>query len=295
MKTEFPDARASENITEGCIVLEGGAFRGTYTEGVLDALMLSDINLRCTIGVSAGAMNGLNYVSGQIGRSVRFNMKYRHDRRYMGPRAIIRDHGLVGFDFLYREYDMIDPLDRDRMDNYGKRFIAVATSVESGEPVYFENGHCSNILRAVSASASMPFFSMPVDVDGIPCLDGGCSVNIPYRWALKNHYKKIVIVRTRTEDYRKKESKSLRPMTIALYRPHEQFVKQMIHKIKRYNRECEEILALKESGRAFVIAPTVDLGVQRLEGNLEKLEKLYWLGYNDTMDKLEALKEYLEI
>ena len=46
---EIPEGRASEKITQGCLVLEGGAFRGLYTQGFLDALMLNDINLSCVI------------------------------------------------------------------------------------------------------------------------------------------------------------------------------------------------------------------------------------------------------
>ena len=87
---QIPQGNASENITEGCLVLEGGAFRGLYTQGVLDAMMQNDINLSCVIGVSAGALGGLNYVSGQIGRSARINLSYRHDSRYVGVKALIR-------------------------------------------------------------------------------------------------------------------------------------------------------------------------------------------------------------
>lgn len=61
----LPLGHTSDKVTPGCIVLEGGAFRGVYTSGVLDRLMQADINMDCTIGVSAGAMNGFNYVSGQ--------------------------------------------------------------------------------------------------------------------------------------------------------------------------------------------------------------------------------------
>jgi len=82
--SKIPSGRASDKLTEGCLVLEGGAFRGLYTQGFLDALMLADINLSCVIGVSAGALGGANYVSGQIGRSARINLNYRADSRYIG-------------------------------------------------------------------------------------------------------------------------------------------------------------------------------------------------------------------
>lgn len=36
---------APDSVIEGCMVLEGGAFRGVYTEGVLDYLMTQGINM----------------------------------------------------------------------------------------------------------------------------------------------------------------------------------------------------------------------------------------------------------
>ena len=96
----LPLGHTSDKVTPGCIVLEGGAFRGVYTSGVLDRLMQADINMDCTIGVSAGAMNGFNYVSGQIGRSGRINLTYRHDPRYIGYRALRDNHGIAPSDVL---------------------------------------------------------------------------------------------------------------------------------------------------------------------------------------------------
>ena len=51
---------APDTIVPGCLVLEGGSFRGCYTSGVLDVLMENGINLQTTIGTSAGALNGYN-------------------------------------------------------------------------------------------------------------------------------------------------------------------------------------------------------------------------------------------
>ena len=53
---KIPSGSASRKVTEGCLVLEGGAFRGLYSQGFMDAMMKAGINMQCTIGVSAGAM-----------------------------------------------------------------------------------------------------------------------------------------------------------------------------------------------------------------------------------------------
>ena len=47
--TEILSGTAPENIIDGCMVLEGGAFRGVYTSGVLDYLMTQGINMKCMI------------------------------------------------------------------------------------------------------------------------------------------------------------------------------------------------------------------------------------------------------
>ena len=63
------------------LVLEGGGMRGLYTGGVLDCLMDQRIQTDYVIGVSAGACNGVSYVSGQRGRNLRINtesVSYTH-------------------------------------------------------------------------------------------------------------------------------------------------------------------------------------------------------------------------
>ena len=79
-----PRGTAGPGITEGCLAIEGGSLRGLYSAGVLDALMINGINMQTVIGVSAGAMDSFNYVSGQIGRTARFNLSNRYNQRYVG-------------------------------------------------------------------------------------------------------------------------------------------------------------------------------------------------------------------
>lgn len=45
------------------LVLEGGGFRGLFTAGVLDVFLENNIEIDEIIGVSAGALFGVNYFS----------------------------------------------------------------------------------------------------------------------------------------------------------------------------------------------------------------------------------------
>lgn len=288
---QLPNGLASNHLTEGCLVLEGGAFRGLYTAGVIDALMQNDINLTCTIGVSAGALNGLNYVSGNIGRSARINLRYRHDSRYVGVKAFEHNKGIIGFDFVLDHINSSDPMNTETFWNKDKRFIVSATNCNTGEASFFEKGKCTNILKGIQASASMPYISKMVMVDNVPYLDGGCSKAIPYEWALRENYKKIVIVRTRPLDFRKENELDLH--AFHFYKKYPMFANSLASTRLEYNRECEEIIELTKENRVYTIAPSKPVTVSRIESDMEKLGDLYYLGYNDTLNQIEDLKKYL--
>ena len=49
-------------LYNAALVLEGGAFRGQYTAGVLDCLLKHHIEFKSVIGVSAGALCGAAYI-----------------------------------------------------------------------------------------------------------------------------------------------------------------------------------------------------------------------------------------
>ena len=290
---ELPNRRASDNVTKGCIVLEGGAFRGLYTSGVLDALMENDINMECTVGVSAGAMNGIGYAAGHIGYSARVNLGHRLDKRYVGPGAIKNNKGVIGFDIAFNAPDGLEPIALRRIPKLGKRFVAVATNCLTGKEEYFEADGSRKIFKAIKASASMPYISRPVGIGGKPYLDGGCACKIAYKWALEQGYEKIVVVRTREDSYRKPLDSSKDAIVKAFYHRYPNLVESLLSSNEDYNRQCDEINELAESGRIFKISPSEPVTVGRLEKDVEKLGALYHLGYDDAIDCLDALREYL--
>ena len=288
---DIPEGHARGRLTKGCLVIEGGAFRGLYNQGVMDFFMENNLNFECVIGVSAGAMAGLNYAAGQVGRSARCNLEFRHDPDYIGARALVHAHSPLNVDFAIQPNDKLDKLDESTFYDPARRFVAVATDCRSGKTVYFEKGKCRDILSAIKASASMPYVSPMVEVDGKLCLDGGCSCHIPYRWAIEQGYENIVVIKTRERGYRKKVKKSGMPQRF--YKNYPEFVSKLENMNFDYNKECDQIDQLEKEGRIFVIAPSEHVTVKRVEGNMDKLGDLYWLGYEDAKRQLFSLNKYL--
>jgi predicted patatin/cPLA2 family phospholipase len=327
---DIPHGRASETLAPGCLVLEGGAFRGLYTQGFLDAMMENDLNLSCVVGVSAGALAGVNYVAGQIGRSARTNLMYRHDSRYIGAKSLLHSHSLLDVGFLTEDRGVLEPLDRARFDRPDRRFVAVATNCETGEAVYFEKGQCSDILLAARASATMPFISPVVMIDGVPYLDGGCSCAIPYRWAMEQGYEKIVVIRTREASFRCSDRTRRRTDAAGergilrklpgvrhvlrvypavreqlmrrrqsamnrIYHSYPALAAAFMDSFRRYNAQCDELETLDRHGRLMHICPSQPVRVGRIEGDVNKLRDLYFLGRDDCLRILPDLRRYLNI
>ena len=290
---DIPSGRAGENLIHACLVLEGGGFRGLYTQGFLDAMMVHDLNLDCVIGVSAGALAGMNYVAGQIGRSARVNLGYRHDSRYVGARALLHSRSFLDVGFLTEDRGIIEPLDSERFYRPERRFVAVAANCQTGEAEYFEKGKCYDIASAVRASATLPYISPMVKIGGVPYLDGGCACKVPYEWALKEGYEKIVVIRTRDVSYRRKEEVSGR--ALRFYRRYPEFARKLSVSSMMNNRQFDEIERLHEEGRLLRIAPSSPVEIGRVEKDVEKLGDLYFTGYTECLDQLESLKEYLGV
>ena len=288
---EIPTGRASEEVVEGCLVLEGGAFRGLYTGGFLDVMMLAGLNLSCVVGVSAGALGGLNYVSGQVGRSARTNLGYRHDSRYVGARAMVHARSILDVGFIVEDRGILEPFDLERFYRSRQRFVAVATNCLTGRAAYFEKGQCPDIMGALRASATMPYISPMVSVDGVPHLDGACSCKIPYEWALEQGYEKIVVVRTREREFRREIKEPA--LARRLYARYPELVQALAGIDADYNRQCDELERLHDEGRLIHCTPSEPITIDKLEGDLEVLGNLYWLGCYDCFEQLDTLRAYL--
>ncbi|MBR6071321.1 MAG: patatin family protein [Acholeplasmatales bacterium] len=292
---DIPLKKVYDEPIDGAIVLEGGAFRGVYQEGVLDCLMQHGINFKTTIGVSAGALNGVTYTTGQVGRNAHINIRYRHDGRYVGINAFLKSRlrSVIGFDFAFGDLPNLPPIDVDALKNNGRKFYVVATNLETGKAEYFDNSR-DDFLNCVRASATLPFISRPVLIDGKPYLDGGCDDRIPYWWAKKEGYDKVIVIRTRDRDFRIKDNFEKRyKIAKRLYSNYPDFAIKLARTDVDYDALCDEIEIEEKKGNVFVIYPSEPINVKMLEGDLNKLKSMYVLGYNDALNSLDRLKEYL--
>lgn len=283
-------------MQELTLILEGGALRSQYTSGVLDVLMKYTIEANYVLGVSAGALTGMNYVAKQEGRSAKLNIEYCDNPRYIGIKALRKEKGLIGYNYLFNEISKKEyPFDEEAFKQSKQKFIAVITNCEKGITEYVEKNDCKeDIYKVVQASSSMPLCSRMVKIGNNHYLDGAVTMPIPVDWALKEGHKNIVVVLTRDRDYRKPEvSNTMKRVYKKVYHKYPKLIEKLCTMSERYNDLKVHINDLEKRGEIMVIAPKVPVTVSRLEKDKEKLQKLYEDGKNDMEERIDILKEFI--
>lgn len=261
------------------LVLEGGGLRGVFTCGVLDCFMDKGIRFPFSVGVSAGACNGLSYMSGQRGRGRISNIDLMDKHHYVGLKYLFTQGCIMDFKLLFEDFpERIVPYDYEAYFSNPDRFVMVTTNCLTGKAEYFEEKRSAErVMDIVRASSSLPFVTKITYVDGIPMLDGGIADSIPVEFAMSQGYEKLVVVLTRNRGYRKKEGR----MQIAklAYRQYPKLQEALQQRNAVYNRTMDLIEKLEDEGRIIVIRPYRPVDVGRMKKDTEKLTALYNEGY----------------
>lgn len=277
------------------LVLEGGAMRGLFSAGVLDVMMENGIEFDAVMGVSAGAVFGCNFKSGQIGRSIRYNMRFCDDPRYCSFESLRKTGDLYNVQFCYDEIpNKLDPFDKEAYQANPMPFYAVCTNIETGKAIHkrLDNGDAKD-MEYFRASASMPVVSRIVEVDGYKLLDGGITDSIPLASMERRGYPRNVVVLTQPLGFVKKKSKMLPLIRVSMHQ-YPNVIRAMEVRHIRYNKQTAYVREQELAGNAFVIRPPYDLGISRTEDDPAELRRVYELGRKEMEERLPELREFLE-
>lgn len=262
------------------LVLEGGGMRGVFTSGVLDAFMKHGLDFAYTVAVSAGACNGLSYISHQPRRARYSNIDMLVKYDYLGVRHLVTQGSIFDPQLLYDKFpNEIIPYDYDAYFSNPATFEMVVTNCQTGYAEYLseKSGDVQRLLNIVRASSSLPYVSKIVDVDGVPYLDGGIVDSIPIMRAIETGHRRNVVVATRNRGYRSKGPDRKLPRFI--YRNYPRLRVALSRRIKLYNEQLELLERMEDSGDVICIRPQRPMEVGRMEKDTDKLEALYEEGF----------------
>lgn len=261
------------------LVLEGGGMRGVFTSGVLDAFMKHDLYFRYIVAVSAGACNGMSYVSRQPRRARISNIDYLTRYKYIGIRHLVTQGCIFDRELLYDKFpNQLLPFDFDEYFKHAKDFEMVTTNCLTGKAMYLsETSDRQRSLDIVRASSSLPYVSKIVTVDGIPMLDGGIIDSIPINRAIETGHEHNVVILTRNKGWR--DTGKDRKVPAFIYKNYPRLRVALSHRHVVYNQQIDLIDRLEAEGKITCIRPIRPMEVGRIENDVEKLERLYEEGF----------------
>lgn len=261
------------------LVLEGGGMRGVFTSGVLDAFMKHGVYFRYVVAVSAGACNGMSYISRQPRRARLSNIDFLTQYGYIGWRHLLRQGCIFDQELLYDKFpNEYIPFDFDSFFQWSATFEMVTTNCLTGQAEYLtESKDRQRSLDIVRASSSLPYVSKIVMVDGIPMLDGGIVDSIPVMRAIETGHPQNVVILTRNKGYRSKERDRKIPHFI--YKNYPRLRVALSRRVAAYNEQLELVERLEELGEVVCIRPQRPMEVGRIEKDTDKLERLYQEGF----------------
>lgn len=262
------------------LVLEGGGMRGVFTSGVLDALMKHEVYFPYVVAVSAGACNGLSYMSRQPRRARYSNIDMLQKYDYISLRSLLTKGSIFDPDILYERFpNEIVPFDYDAYEQNPATFEMVTTNCLTGRPMYLSERHDHQRLTLIAkASSSLPYVAQMTEVDGIPMLDGGITDSIPIVRAMDTGHQENVVVLTRNRGFRSTELEFKVPHF--LYGGYPRLRVALSHHVEAYNRQLDLIELMEDWGEIIVIRPERPMEVGRVCRDVEKLERLYEEGFH---------------
>lgn len=274
------------------LILEGGTFRTIYTAGILDVFMEENLYFPYVVGISAGAINAVSYVSKQPKRTMDVFAKYRKDPRYMGARNYFKEKSLFGLEFAYNKIpNELILFDWDTYYAYDGDVEMGITDAETGDIVFMDALTMDKDCQMLRATCAIPFIFPEILIDGKPYYDGGLANAIPVDRAIEKGYDRHVLVLTRPEGYVKNSGKGNNFSVKLLKKKYPNLAKQLSTRAERYNKQIDEIRELERQGKVFIFKP--DFALKSFEGKEDNMWRNYEMGVAHAKARIDELKAFL--
>ncbi len=262
----------------------GGGLRGIYAAGVMDRFLDDGITFDLGIGVSAGSANISTFIAGQKKRNYVYYTEYSQRDEYMSRRNVAKKGCYLDVSYIYGTLSNSDgeyPLDYTAFCENPMDFIAVATDAIDGEVKYFEKSDMRpDYYNVLMASSAIPYVCKPQQVDRELYFDGALSDPVPIEKAFALGCDKVVLVLTNPVDYKKELEEDIR-LAARIRERYPLAAEALVTRAEKYNRGVRLAQKLEQQGRVRIIAPIDTCGVDTLTKDVDALDTLYRMGYND--------------
>ena len=288
------------NVPDVALVFEGGGMRAAYTSAVVVALVEAGLVFPFVAGISAGASNTVNYLTGDAWRARASFTTFAADPQFGNWRTFVRGQGLFNSDYIYRRTSGPGealPFNYPAFLAHPAEFAIEAFRARDGATVRWGRADIrehQDLMARVQASSTMPVVMPPVEIDGEVYVDGalGATGGIAIDAAREAGFSKFLVVLTQERGYAKG------PMSNPwFYRRHFRrypaVADALLTRWSRYNATRDELFQLERQGDAYLFAPNA-MTVSNGERNVAKLEAAHAQGLAQMAREMPALREFLQ-
>jgi predicted patatin/cPLA2 family phospholipase len=285
---EIKKGKKSDIITG--LVLQGGGMRGVYSMAAL--VPFEELGFRYAFdhifGSSAGAINGIYFISGQAIDGVTAYTDEISNKKFINPFRLRR---IVDIDFLVDEVvKKKKALKSEIAKNAFTTMHIVLTDFLTGMPVEVTNKEKDlDLAEAIRATAAMPIlYNKVVKINGRGYIDGGLTEGVPLLRAIELGCTDILVVLTRKPSFRRKAPNLLmRLIESPFLRNYPEPTKKiLLNEDVQFNRIMEILenpIKYYTNTRISIVYPSdYNKMVSRTNNNREKLIQCALMARNDT-------------
>jgi len=266
------------------LVVEGGAMRGIFSTGVLDAFLEKTFNpFDIFIGVSAGATNIAGYLAGMYQRNLKVYTDYSLRPDFINWKKFIRGGHLVDIDWLWDITIKEIRLNLEEIFNRNRDYYVGITDISTGKTVYLRPDK-NNLEEITKASSAIPiFYRKFIKLNGIEFADGGVADPIPVIEAYRRGAKNIMVIRSRPYSYTMKPNSN--HLFSKLYlKKYPGLINAIKNRARTYQEAIDFIRNPPDGIRVFEINPPETFQTKRLTKDISILKQDYKCGYDIGMD-----------
>lgn len=278
------------------LICEGGGTKAAYTCGVLQCFLDNDIEFPYAVGISAGAEVLLPFVSKQRERLRISGVDAASDPKAIGISPIIHERGVFGINHVCKFIEEHAPLDYKTFMNNPTQLDIGVYNMDSNKVEYFGKNYFDPIeQRLMKASCSLFLLTRPVKFRKHMYMDAGLVDMIPIEQSIRQGMEKHVFISTKEENYVRKPAPNWQINLARLFYPGNKTIRENLRiRHENYQRQWNIVKKLEEEGNAIVLRPSKDYGVTRYTHDKELLGRWFDLGYQDTLQRLDKIREFME-
>ena len=277
------------------LICEGGGTKAAYSAGALKCFLEHKIYVPYCVGISAGSEILLSYTSRQMYRMEVTGIEAPCQKGVVGLRPFLKERNIFGIEATNDFIESKAPLDFKALKESTTTMEIGLYNMETHQVEYYDQSYGDQCQTWIKASCALLILCRPYMFRGIQYMDAGLIDMISIHQSIRHGNQKHIIVSTKEEGYVRKPAPSYQLKLAKWLYKDEQIVEDLKKRHDRYNEQWNTIHALEQEGKALVLRPHKDLGVSRYTTDPKKLRPWFQLGYDETLERLDQIKEFLEI